>query len=441
VIPGTYGSTAQVAAFTVNAQGIITAAAQATISPGAIGAVASVTAGTGITVTGTATNPIVNANLAFLDANLTFLPLAGGTLTGNLLPNVDNTLNLGSPAARWANAYAAIVDTNAVTAPSGNLALNAGAGGTVALGAGSAIVNVAAAGLSPANDNAVALGDLTHRWTSIATITQAPGTNNGLVATTAFVQAAIAAIPPPATGVTVGTTPPGSPTQGSLWWNDNGVNPGGGQLYMFYNDGNSTQWIPAAVGATGPQGQPGVQGPTGPPGPAGTSPWTRFVPDIVIGVGGVTSIDITGLPNTVNTIQIVGFLNNSASATLQMQFYVGGVLVTAATAYNSAAVYGNGTPGASGTGLQAAQFNLTMAAAASDPTNGGISLAPLTIVNVQAATGTARFTSGSYILSGGVSNSSFAVGSFQQLVPITGLRLFFSTGNIAQGSRLSVMVQ
>jgi hypothetical protein len=44
------------------------------------------------------------------------------------------------------------------------------------------------------------------------------------------------------------TTAPGSPAAGDLWWDTNT-----GQLKIYYNDGNSSQWVDAAVGAAGPQ--------------------------------------------------------------------------------------------------------------------------------------------------------------------------------------------
>jgi hypothetical protein len=40
--------------------------------------------------------------------------------------------------------------------------------------------------------------------------------------------------------VFVGDTPPSSPVAGNLWWNSSD-----GNLYLFYNDGNSQQWVVA----------------------------------------------------------------------------------------------------------------------------------------------------------------------------------------------------
>jgi len=48
--------------------------------------------------------------------------------------------------------------------------------------------------------------------------------------------------------VFVGDTPPGSPTAGQFWWDSQD-----GQLYIYYNDGTSSQWVPttnvAALGS------------------------------------------------------------------------------------------------------------------------------------------------------------------------------------------------
>jgi hypothetical protein len=67
------------------------------------------------------------------------------------------------------------------------------------------------------------------------------------------------------TTVTIGGSPPSLPTAGSLWWNSND-----GNLYIFYDDGTSTQWTTAS-GQSGPQGPAGPAGPTGLTGPAGAN--------------------------------------------------------------------------------------------------------------------------------------------------------------------------
>ena len=73
--------------------------------------------------------------------------------------------------------------------------------------------------------------------------------------------------------LTIATSPPGSPDAGDMWWDSDD-----GDLHLYYNDGNSSQWAninngPAgaqgAVGAQGAQGHQGVQGATGSGGAAG----------------------------------------------------------------------------------------------------------------------------------------------------------------------------
>jgi len=63
--------------------------------------------------------------------------------------------------------------------------------------------------------------------------------------------------------VTIGDTPPPTPGVGDLWWeSDTGI------MFVWYNDGTSTQWVQATpMGAVGPPGPPG--GPVGPAGPIG----------------------------------------------------------------------------------------------------------------------------------------------------------------------------
>ena len=63
-------------------------------------------------------------------------------------------------------------------------------------------------------------------------------------------------IPP---GTVVSDTAPASPQVGALWWDSVG-----GQLYVWFNDGNSSQWVPASNGG-------GATGSTTPPLPDGVA--------------------------------------------------------------------------------------------------------------------------------------------------------------------------
>jgi hypothetical protein len=47
----------------------------------------------------------------------------------------------------------------------------------------------------------------------------------------------------------IGDTPPASPTVGQLWWKSDS-----GNLFIWYNDGTSSQWVAATIGSPGPPG-------------------------------------------------------------------------------------------------------------------------------------------------------------------------------------------
>jgi len=65
--------------------------------------------------------------------------------------------------------------------------------------------------------------------------------------------------------------PPANPVSGSFW-----LETDTGNLFVWWDDGNSQQWVQVNVGAgsMGPQGVQGVTGATGPTGPPG--PWTQI---------------------------------------------------------------------------------------------------------------------------------------------------------------------
>jgi hypothetical protein len=71
-----------------------------------------------------------------------------------------------------------------------------------------------------------------------------PSVTNGQVMTTVAGAAAWAA-PSGGASISIGTTPPGSPAAGALWWNSD-ASAGGGAMYIYYDDGNTQQWVPAS---------------------------------------------------------------------------------------------------------------------------------------------------------------------------------------------------
>jgi len=78
--------------------------------------------------------------------------------------------------------------------------------------------------------------------------TPAAEDNDTSIATTAFVAAAIAS----GASISVGVAPPASPKPNQLWWHAEL-----GQMFIYYNDGDTSQWVPASPAAnmTSPGGE------------------------------------------------------------------------------------------------------------------------------------------------------------------------------------------
>jgi hypothetical protein len=110
-----------------------------------------------------------------------------------------------------------------------------------------------------------------------------------------------------ASTTTIGDTPPSSPAVGDAWWDS-----AKGQLYVWFNDGSSSQWVVAhnQPGRDGPPGPPGTsyyaQGPGGPslPTPAplcdGGTPtwlspdatWEQLYDNVQVQIPGVTTDNV-----------------------------------------------------------------------------------------------------------------------------------------------------
>lgn len=54
------------------------------------------------------------------------------------------------------------------------------------------------------------------------------------------------------------SSPPSSPNDGDLWWDSDS-----GDLYIYYDDGDSSQWVSATAAIKGPEGTQGATGATG----------------------------------------------------------------------------------------------------------------------------------------------------------------------------------
>ena len=66
--------------------------------------------------------------------------------------------------------------------------------------------------------------------------------------------------------LTISQTPPSSPAQGDMWWDSDDST-----LGLYYNDGNSSQWVNINHGPSGPQGAAGAQGAQGAQGVQGAA--------------------------------------------------------------------------------------------------------------------------------------------------------------------------
>ena len=70
--------------------------------------------------------------------------------------------------------------------------------------------------------------------------------------------------------VTVSTGAPSSPNCGDFWWDSDA-----GDLLVYFNDGNTSQWVSTGsgpVGAQGSQGANGAQAASAPRGATGGAP-------------------------------------------------------------------------------------------------------------------------------------------------------------------------
>lgn len=119
--------------------------------------------------------------------------------------------------------------------------------------------------------------------------------------------------------VTIGATPPVSPPTGTMWWDNIG-----GQLYIYYNDGNSSQWVSASAMNTGQSTPPIVAPPI-------TASWTNrnfsgstTKADVANGIALFDS-SVAGITHTLVGLSVVA---PSAPYTIDASFSIAGIVPT-----------------------------------------------------------------------------------------------------------------
>jgi hypothetical protein len=116
----------------------------------------------------------------------------------------------------------------------------------------------------------------------------------------------------PVQNVTISDTAPGSPSPGDMWWSS--VT---GELYIWYDDGSSQQWVYAAVGNIGPTGATGPTGPVGPSTTINASNDTSTTTLYPVMVGAAGSNQTAKVINTTNA-----FVYNANTKTLTVDTLV-----------------------------------------------------------------------------------------------------------------------
>jgi hypothetical protein len=290
-------------------------------APAGSGTVTSIAAGTGLTtggapITGSGTISFATTADSSLLANVSGSTAAPAATSLTLL--LDHVLGTaqGSILYRSASAWVQLTPgTSGQILTTGGTGANpswANAPASPAIGSHLILANITGASAVPIGNTLSNIldavisstrGTLIYRtssgWTGLA-----PGTA-GQVLTTGG-SAADPAWAPGGSTISVGDTPPASPSPGAGWWDS-----ADGQLYIRYDDGNSAQWVPASnqPGSPGPTGATGASGPAGPTGSTGPAgPIGTIVAGTGLSGGGSTS------SVTVNLATPVSIANGGTSA-------------------------------------------------------------------------------------------------------------------------------
>jgi hypothetical protein len=179
------------------------------------------------------------------------------TLNRSLIPDTDITYDLGTASLRWKDLYLSgssiTLGTNVLTTDGTNLSLDSDVvlTQTSPLMTGNVILDNQATltfrELTTNGTDYVGLKAPAAVTTSITfTLPGADGTSGQALVTNGSGTLTFSDV---AGGVTVSSTAPSSPSAGDLWYNS--VD---GRMYVYYSDGNSSQWVDANPNMSGAPG-------------------------------------------------------------------------------------------------------------------------------------------------------------------------------------------
>jgi hypothetical protein len=169
----------------------------------------------GSTAAGAAINGTLTVSGATTIQSLTVTTTSAlGNATAATPPTADNSATVATTAFVKAQGYS----TGAITLTGDTTGSGTGTIATIV----AALQGRAVANTAPTDGQALVWSQASTRWQ--------PGTVAGGGG---------------AAAVTMSDTPPASPAVGQGWWNSADAT-GGGQLYLWFNDGTSSQWVPSA---------------------------------------------------------------------------------------------------------------------------------------------------------------------------------------------------
>ena len=227
----------------------------------------------------------------------------------------------------------------------------------------------------------------------------------------------------------VGDTPLASPGPNQLWWNS-----ASGQMYLWYNDGNSTQWVPTTPTL-----------PVGVPAPLG---FRQFASVATVAQ---PTVDIQNIPADINHLQFNFDLTPTVNdVDIILQFYDASGVLVAGAGYLWSTALNWSTAGAGAASQQTSSSSygyaggiiMNYAAAGGRVSSGvGNSIAGTAFIrNIRDTTKTkqANFNASSIAGNGSYLSGINGGGSRNAAGSMTGFRLSFNGGsNVAAGGNVT----